>query len=255
MNQAIKIRIKFAKYGTMKFIGHLDIMRFFQKAIRRADIDIRYSGGFSPHQIMSFAAPLGVGIESQGEYLDIEVNSMTTTEDMKNALNQTMVPGIEIVAVTVLPDTVKNAMASVAAAAYRITYKEGSFPIENMEQKLQEFYAKEQILVTKETKKSVLELDLKPGIYELKVVESDEEVCTGNINDSTERNPAPEIYMLVDASSSGNIKPTMVLDAFCDYCNVRLEPYSYQVTRIDTYTNLAKEGKPRKLVPLEAVGI
>lgn len=237
MNQAIKIRIKFAKYGTMKFIGHLDIMRFFQKAIRRADIDIRYSGGFSPHQIMSFAAPLGVGIESHGEYLDIEVNSMTTTEDMKNALNRTMVPGIEIVAVTVLPDTVKNAMASVAAAAYRIAYKEGSFPIENMEQKLQEFYAKEQILVTKETKKSVLELDLKPGIYELKV------------------NASLEIYMLVDASSSGNIKPTMVLDAFCDYCNVRLEPYSYQVTRIDTYTNLAKEGKPRKLVPLEAVGV
>lgn len=219
----------------MKFIGHLDIMRFFQKAIRRADIDIRYSGGFSPHQIMSFAAPLGVGIESQGEYLDIEVNSMTSTEEMKNALNQTMVPGIEIVSVTVLPDSVKNAMASVAAAAYRIACKEGSFPIENMEQKLQEFYAKEQILVTKETKKSVLELDLKPGIYELKMLDD-------------------EIYMLVDASSSGNIKPTMVLDAFCDYCQVKLAPYSYQVTRIDTYTNLAKEGEPRNLVPLEAVG-
>ena len=239
MNQIIKIRIKFAKYGTMKFIGHLDIMRFFQKAIRRADIDIRYSGGFSPHQIMSFAAPLGVGIESQGEYLDIEVNSITTTEDMKNALNQTMVPGIEIVSVTVLPDTVKNAMASVAAAAYRIAYKEGIFPIENMEQKLQEFYAKEQILVTKETKKSTLELDLKPGIYELKVVKAD---------------AIPEIYMLVDAISSGNIKPTMLLGAFCDYCNVKFEPYSYQITRVDTYTNLAKEGKPRKLVPLEAVG-
>ena len=65
----MKIRIKFAKYGTMKFIGHLDMMRFFQKAIRRADIDIKYSEGFSPHQIMSFAAPLGVGIESRGEYM------------------------------------------------------------------------------------------------------------------------------------------------------------------------------------------
>ena len=51
----MKIRIKFAKYGTMKFIGHLDTMRFFQKALRRADIDIKYSEGFSPHQIMSFA--------------------------------------------------------------------------------------------------------------------------------------------------------------------------------------------------------
>ena len=59
----------------MKFIGHLDMMRYFQKAIRRANIPIAYSGGFSPHQIMSFAAPLGVGITSDGEYLDIEVNS------------------------------------------------------------------------------------------------------------------------------------------------------------------------------------
>ena len=62
----MKIRIKFSKYGNMKFIGHLDVMRYFQKAIRRADVDIRYSGGFSPHQIMSFAAPLGVGITSNG---------------------------------------------------------------------------------------------------------------------------------------------------------------------------------------------
>lgn len=72
----MKIRIKFSKYGTMKYIGHLDMMRFFQKAIRRAGIDVRYSEGFSPHQIMSFAAPLGVGMESRGEYMDIEVLSM-----------------------------------------------------------------------------------------------------------------------------------------------------------------------------------
>ena len=47
----MKIRIKFSKQGAMKFIGHLDTMRYFQKAMRRADVDIRYSEGFSPHQI------------------------------------------------------------------------------------------------------------------------------------------------------------------------------------------------------------
>ena len=49
----MKIRIKFRKWGVMKFIGHLDMMRYFQKAVRRAKIDIRYSEGYSPHQIMS----------------------------------------------------------------------------------------------------------------------------------------------------------------------------------------------------------
>ena len=124
----MKIRIKFAKYGTMKYIGHLDMMRFFQKAIRRAGIDVKYSEGFSPHQIMSFAAPLGVGIESTGEYMDIEVLSMTSAEAMKQALNQVMVEGVEILSVSVLPDNAQNAMASVSAASYRLKMKEGRFP-------------------------------------------------------------------------------------------------------------------------------
>ena len=82
----MKVRIKFAKSGAMRFIGHLDVMRFFQKAIRRAGIDVAYSEGFSPHQIMSFAAPLGVGLTSNGEYLDIEVRSHAGAEDMKRRL-------------------------------------------------------------------------------------------------------------------------------------------------------------------------
>lgn len=57
----MKIRIKFAKTGVMKFVGHLDVMRYFQKAIRRAELPIAYSEGFSPHMLLSFASPLGVG--------------------------------------------------------------------------------------------------------------------------------------------------------------------------------------------------
>lgn len=57
----MKVRIKFAKTGHMKFVGHLDTMRYFQKAIRRAELPVAFSGGYSPHMIMSFAAPLGVG--------------------------------------------------------------------------------------------------------------------------------------------------------------------------------------------------
>ena len=62
----MKLRVRFSKYGSVRFIGHLDVMRFFQKAIRRAEIDIAYTGGYSPHQIMTFAAPLGVGLTAEG---------------------------------------------------------------------------------------------------------------------------------------------------------------------------------------------
>ncbi len=56
--ETYKVRIKYAKMGVLKYIGHLDLMRFFQKAVKRADLDIAYSQGFSPHQLMSFAAEL-----------------------------------------------------------------------------------------------------------------------------------------------------------------------------------------------------
>ena len=52
---AMKVRIKFTKEGPMKFVGHLDTMRYFQKAVRRAELPIAFSGGYSPHMIMSFA--------------------------------------------------------------------------------------------------------------------------------------------------------------------------------------------------------
>lgn len=253
----MKIRIKFAKYGSMKFIGHLDMMRFFQKAIRRSGIDIRYSEGFSPHQIMSFAAPLGVGIESLGEYFDIEVNAMTSTDEMMTALNDTMVEGVQILDICVLPDTVKNAMASVAAASYQIHLKKGTFEIQNLTESVTAFYAQEQIPYTKETKKSVMEMDLKQGIYNMHVEET--QVLTDIMSavaamlityPNEKRLTVPCIQMTVDASSSGNIKPTAVFEKFCEFAGCEIPSSHIQVTRLETYTNLAKEGDSRRLVPL-----
>ena len=76
----MKARIKFKKYGVLRFIGHLDVMRFFQKLMRRADIPIAFTGGYSPHMIMSFASPLGIGLTSDGEYLDIELSAPVDKE-------------------------------------------------------------------------------------------------------------------------------------------------------------------------------
>ena len=87
-----KLRLKFSKNGPIKFIGHLDLMRYFQKAIRRADIDIKYSEGFSPHQVLSFAQPLSVGATSDGEYLDMTVNSMVSAQDIMDRLNSIAFP-------------------------------------------------------------------------------------------------------------------------------------------------------------------
>ena len=156
----------------MKFIGHLDIMRYFQKVMRRADVDIRYSGGFSPHQIMSFAAPLGVGLLSNGEYLDIEVDSTGSSAEMVRRMNAAMSEGMEVVSFRRLDDSAKSAMSLVAAADYVLAFRPGKEPedIEAFFRAMADFYAQPQIPVTKKTKSGEKEMDLKPLIYRLERV-------------------------------------------------------------------------------------
>ena len=151
----MKIRIKFAKEGTMKFIGHLDIMRYFQKVMRRADVDIRYSEGFSPHQIMSFAAPLGVGLESRGEYVDIEVLSTDSSKEMLRRINENMVEGMEALSYKALPDDAGNAMSLVAAADYEVRFREGYEPADpdSFFDGIKTFLDQEEIVIVKKTKK------------------------------------------------------------------------------------------------------
>lgn len=232
----MKVRVKFRKFGPVRFIGHLDVMRFFQKCIRRAELDIAYSQGFSPHQIMSFAAPLGVGLTSDGEYMDIELNTVTTSADMIQRLNDASVYGIEIVSMKELPEGAGNAMASVAAAGYTVTFREDRAPAFDYKEAFERLMKQEAILIHKETKKSTLEIDLKPGIYELSVKEDG------------------SIYMLVDASSSGNIKPIQIIEALYEANGATLPENAIYIHREDTYTNIAKKNKRRRLVPLDAIG-
>ncbi len=229
----MKIRIQFSKHGVMKFIGHLDIMRYFQKAMRRAGIDIAYSGGFSPHQIMSFAAPLGVGMESDGEYMDIEVHSHQGASAMQEALNAVMADGIRILSVRALPDKTPNAMASVAAAGYLVRFRDGYVPDFLNKDTLMRFCEKSRIPFLKKTKKGEHMLDLKPSVYEL------------NFDQGA-------VYMLVDASSSGNIKPGAVMEALYREYGEELPQFALEITRLETYYR--KAGEVPEFVPLREAG-
>lgn len=218
----MKIRIKFRKYGVMKYIGHLDIMRYFQKCMRRAKIDIAYSGGFSPHQIMSFAAPLGVGVTSDGEYVDIEVNSSESTEISLKRLNEVMAEGVEVTSYRRLKDTDKKAMSLVAAADYELRIKNGyEVPQVDFEEAYRKFYLESsEILITKQTKKSEKVMDLKKLVYDFQIHYEEDK---------------PVFYLKVCTGSTDNVKPELVLEAFYKSFGMELEPLSIQIHRIDVY--------------------
>ncbi len=233
----MKIRIKFSKKGNMKFIGHLDVMRYFQKVMRRAEVDIAYTEGFSPHQKMSFAAPLGVGLTSDGEYVDIEVNSTDSSEDMVKRLNSVMVEGMSVISYKELGENSENAMSCVAAADYTLAYREKYMPNMTMAEiadKLSEFYAKNEILIIKKTKKSEMEVDIKPMIYKI------------GVNGS-------EIFMQLATGSSANLKPELVMEAFYRYLELPLHEFTFMVNRVEVYTNIGDD-ENINLVTLENMG-
>ena len=164
---ALKLRIKYTKLGSLRFIGHLDIMRFFQKAIRRAKLDVSYSKGFSPHQMISFAAPMPLGMTSEGEYFDGEFESVTTTEDRMTRLNATMPPEIQVLDIIELPDDAKPSMAIVTASDYYI-YKNEECENDTMPELLQAlpaFAEKEKVEIVKKTKSKEKLTDIRPLIY------------------------------------------------------------------------------------------
>lgn len=262
----MEVRIKFAKYDTMKFISHLDVMRYFQKAIRRSGLDVAYSEGFNPHQIMSFAAPLGVGQTSESEYFDIEFHSIPSMDELVDRLNQVMTDGMRIISAELLPPPVpqvkrETAMALVAASSYLILRKDGyeeDLSKEELEAKFTEFLAQESIPYIKKSKKTETEVDLASLIFDSNAKGKTTEF-SGNYKNGL------VFYLLLSAGSVNNVKPDTVMEAFYTYLGREYNPYAYQFHRVETYADLAlrkvsqaeiarmtKEGKmpERKLVPL-----
>ncbi|MBR1816987.1 MAG: TIGR03936 family radical SAM-associated protein [Lachnospiraceae bacterium] len=228
----MKLRIKYEKTGVLRFIGHLDIMRLFQKAIRRAKLDVAYSKGFSPHQIISFAAPMPLGMTSEGEYFDGEFNSVTSSEDMMKKLNDTLPEGIKVHDIVLLEDGAKPSMALVTASDYYI-YKNEECENDTtclLRDNIVSMMDKASVDVVKKTKSKEELTDIKPLIYELKVYEDG-------------------IYMLLESGSRGNLKPELVIEALCNEAGVEYNRYDYMIHRLETYM-----GERYDLKPLSADG-
>ena len=242
----MKTRMRFVKTGSVKFIGHLDCMRFFQKAIRRAKLDVAYSQGYSPHQLMSFASPLGVGITSDGEYLDVEFSSLPdmSMEELAEYLNRFMTDEIFVTEIEIMPDGFKNSMSLLRAADYMIVEKEaGIFP-EDYEIKWQEFISREEIPVLKKTKKSEKEVDIKPYILQNAFSMDTFAQRTGeNYGKLHCQYEGRSIFLQLTSGSETNIKPELVMDAFFNHLGIECPPYALQVHRLQMYFNPVPEKK------------
>ncbi len=216
----MKVRIRFSKTGALVYISHLDIMRYFQKLFRRAGIPVRYSEGFSPHQILSFSNPLPLGMESTGEYADVELtDSIPSAMALENLRTQS-VPEIGIMSFKMLDDKSENAMAAVRAARYSAGISDADL-MKKMQEAIEVFLLRENVTVTKKTKKNETNVNIRPLVHELK--------ASNDIN---------AIEMLISSGSTDNIKPELVLGALCDIAGISFDKNRFEIKRIDQYTRI-----------------
>jgi radical SAM-linked protein len=94
-----RLRIRFAKRGRLRFTSHRDFQRAFERALRRADVPIAYSQGFSPHPRISYAGAAPTGAASEAEYLEIAVTSPCDPAAVGQALDAALPPGLDIIEV------------------------------------------------------------------------------------------------------------------------------------------------------------
>ncbi|MCC8067829.1 MAG: TIGR03936 family radical SAM-associated protein [Clostridiales bacterium] len=233
----MKVRVKFSKQGSMKFIGHLDIMRYFQKAIRRDGIDVACTEGFNPHMIMSFASPLGIGLTSDAEYMDIELRTPVSSQEAIDALNRNGADGITVTRFIQIPEgKADKAMTLVVAADYTLRFRPGHEPAASWKSNLNDFFSRKSIPVLKKTKRSEKEVDIRPMIYDWSVTSDD------------------TLFLKLASGSTANLKPELVMDTFLmQQLHVEPDPFAYEINRCELYADFSEEGL-HKFIPLDELG-
>ena len=218
----MQLRMAFKKTGMIKFISHLDTIRVFNRAIQRTGVPILWSEGFNPHQKLSIAQPLSVGMESEFEVMDLEVEEGSDPEAIKNTLNEALPKGMEIIEATADFDPT-SVFERIAKTQYRFffpsAYYDGADELKKLAEKAM---AKEEILVRRRKKKGkkriVVEEDIKYGIFSLEW--KDEEKGTS-------------LYAVLRAGGNGNLRPDRFLTGLFEAEGVDID--YIQIRRIKSW--------------------
>lgn len=211
------IRTKFKRGDEVKFISHLDLMKVFERAIRRARLPIAYSQGFNPHPNMVFGLPLSVGVTSEAEYGDFEITDeqMSVNEFMKR-LNSQLPKGLEILAAKSRKSK-ENIMALIAASRYSVVVGVKSLCTEkDIKSSLNKYLAHQEIIVKKRTKSGIKDTNIRDMIFDL----SFEFQPFGTFS-------IIKFSMLVSAGSKANLKPDLLTESIFDFLKL-----DYEIERI-----------------------
>ncbi len=185
-------RMLFEKTGSSIWISHLDLMRVFQRAFRRAGLLLKHSQGFTPRAIVSLALPLSVGVESKCEFLDFELEDGTVPAlEQINAVLPEGIRGLKI-----YEDGRKLKELTHLQAKLCLTYDNG-VPTDAVSQ-LNALYHREELILKKHSRKGETETNILPMIKELQISQTDENQMEMSVIVCAQ-NPSLNPMMLVTA--------------------------------------------------------
>jgi radical SAM-linked protein len=159
----MRIRITFSKQGALRYTGHLDLHKLWERAARRAELPLAYSQGFHPQPKMNLAAALPLGFSSRCEVLDMRLEREIPLGDLSKRLNDTLPSGIQVAQIEQVDERAPALQTQVASAEYEVRMIESAFPSE-LKRKIESVMAAESIVRTRREK----EYDLRPLIEDLK---------------------------------------------------------------------------------------
>lgn len=217
MNEMINftdVRLFYTKTGSAKYISHLDVMRAFQRALKRSKIDFWYTEGFHPHLYLSFALPLSLGYESIAETVDFRLVSPMTYDEILSRINAVLPTGFKAVGAAKPVMDAKR----IRFADYKISF---ALPENDPEEVLAAWYrcfSRENVTVVKKTKRGENEIDIKPHIRLSKLRHFGE-----GFSFNTRLASGTEL----------NINPELLFEAFRNFSG--LYPKDISVTRTAVY--------------------
>ena len=138
-----RLRITYRKGGPARYVAHLDVMRTWERAIRRAKLPLAYTQGFSPHARIALAAPLPVGTVGEREQMDVFMDEPVDAAEAQRRLAAALPPGLEAVAVEEVGERLPSLQSSVRAARYEVRFDAAEVDAGWLEARVRELLALE----------------------------------------------------------------------------------------------------------------
>ena len=212
----MRMLVEFRKDDIVRHLGLLDLQRTMQRALRRSGLPIKYSSGFNPHIVMSFASALSTGIPGDAELLDVSLSGEVTERECLEAMNRVLPPSLPVTRVRLVEDGFPKVMAALRQAEYRIRLSgEGTDAIVAA---IPAFLAETEIMAMRKSKRGEALVNIRPMLHALTAEHSGSEEAV--------------LQARVSFVETATLKPDLLLSSLAAYANSPLPHAEIRRTRL-----------------------